>query len=708
MDISVSDAPVGRLLDGRYRIEALLARGGMATVYRAVDVRLDRQVALKVMHAELAADDEFVARFIGEARAVAQLSDPNVVNVFDQGEDDGAVFLAMEYIEGRTLRDVLHDRGRLGADLALEVAESVLSALAAAHRAGIVHRDVKPENVLVGSDGRVKVADFGLARALTNSSKTTRGLLGTVNYISPEQALGEKATPRSDVYSAGIMLFELLTGRTPHEGPTDFVIVRSHIDEDVPPPSDFVPLPRAVDDLVLTATSREPAGRYADAGEFLAATRIARASLVGVELPADDDDVTEIAALHAEPRDSAGVTLEEALAGTVLADQLGPPPPPPASPSSGPSSSTSHTRLLREEPPVSGWNEEPDGWEERAPAAPAAAPATARRTAAHRAEQRRSGRRGMIMFLLVLLLAVGVAAAAWWYGSGRWETTPSLLNIAPEQAVTKAGDAGFTAVTGGEEFSEAVEAGLVLSTEPGPGEQILRGGEIKLIVSKGPERYEVPALAGLSVADATAALEDMSLTIRVADEVYHDEVPEGSVVSQNVEAGEQVRRGSEVAVVVSLGRQPIEIQDFTGRSAEEANAALSEAGFKVESREENSDEVAAGIVISQEPAGGNGFNGDEIQLVVSLGAELVEVPQIIGERVERAEERLREAGFEVEIVDLFGGGPGGGDGDGDGDGDGSDGDNDGDNGDDRRARVVRVEPMADQLPRGSTVTIYHF
>ncbi|RIQ13198.1 protein kinase domain-containing protein, partial [Jiangella rhizosphaerae] len=322
MDLSVSDAPVGRLLDGRYRIEALLARGGMATVYKATDTRLDRPVALKIMHAELAADDDFVARFINEARAVAQLSDPNVVNVFDQGEDDGAVYLAMEYIHGRTLRDVLHERGRLGADLALEVTESVLSALAAAHRAGIVHRDVKPENVLVGNDGRVKVADFGLARANSTSSKTTRGLLGTVSYISPEQALGERATPRSDVYSAGIMLYELLTGKTPHEGPTDFVIVRSHIDDDVPPPSEAVPLPPAVDDLVLTATAREPRLRYADAEAFLAAVRSARATIAGLPLPAPADD-PELSDVHAEPRDSAGVTLDEALGGTVLAGQVG-------------------------------------------------------------------------------------------------------------------------------------------------------------------------------------------------------------------------------------------------------------------------------------------------------------------------------------------------------------------------------------------------
>ncbi|WP_026876983.1 Stk1 family PASTA domain-containing Ser/Thr kinase [Jiangella gansuensis] len=713
MDISVSDAPVGRLLDGRYRVEALLARGGMATVYKATDTRLDRLVALKVMHAELAADDDFVARFIGEARAVAKLSDPNVVNVFDQGEDDGAVYLAMEYIHGRTLREVLHERGRLGAGLALEVAESVLSALAAAHRAGIVHRDVKPENVLVGNDGRVKVADFGLARALSSSYKTTRGLLGTVSYISPEQALGERATPRSDVYSAGIMLYELLTGRTPHEGPTDFVVVRSHIDDDVPPPSDTVPLPPAVDDIVLTATARNPRDRYADADEFLAAIRAGRARLAGLELPADDD-ATDQTHLHAESRDSAGVTLDEALAGTVLADQLGRAPSAPPGDDDGDDSPGEWPG-----DDLAGTVEEPAGAQRgaghqsrsiaadetagddtadhagdayrgstRLIDAAAAAPAAERsqsRGAAHRTRGRSRSRRGLFLFFFVLLLAVVVALAAWWYGSGRWESTPSLLNLSAEQAEVTAEEAGLTVVADGEAYSETVEAGLILSTDPAPGEQILRGGEISYVLSLGPERYEVPELVGLTVDAATEAAAAQSITVRPDEEVHSEDVEAGVIISQSVEPGEQVRRDSEVAVVVSLGPEPIEIPDFTGRSAEDARATLDDLGFTVNSSEQNSDDVDAGLVISQEPASGTGFRGDEINIVVSAGPELIDVPNVIGERVTRAEELLREAGFTVEIIDLFDM-----------------------PGNDRGARVVRVDPEGSRLPRGTTITLSHF
>ncbi|PZF82237.1 Stk1 family PASTA domain-containing Ser/Thr kinase [Jiangella anatolica] len=688
MDLSVSDAPVGRLLDGRYRIEALVARGGMATVYKATDTRLDRPVALKIMHAELAADDEFVARFINEARAVAQLSDPNVVNVFDQGEDDGAVYLAMEYINGRTLRDVLHERGRLGADLALEVAESVLSALASAHRAGIVHRDVKPENVLVGNDGRVKVADFGLARANSSSSKTTRGLLGTVSYISPEQALGERATPRSDVYSAGIMLYELLTGKTPHEGPTDFVVVRSHIDDDVPPPSELVPLPPSVDDLVVTATAREPLQRYADAGAFLGAVRRARSAIAGVVLPAPEDD-PELAETHAEPRDSAGVTLDEALAGTVLAGQVGQVrPDEDVTETSRPGS----TRRIDAPLSIRFTEDETDaetGEEPPRPGSRAARQAEARaRAAAHRRTEQTRSRRGLYLFLFVLLLAVGVATAAWWYGSGRWESTPSLLDLTAEQAETRAEESGFTAVNGGEEFSETVEAGLVLSTEPGPGERLLGGGEITYVLSKGPERYEVPTLTGLTVEAANQLAEPLSLTVRVEDEVYHDEVEAGLILTQSVEPGEQVRRDTEVVVTVSRGPQPLTIEDFTGRPATDAQAALTAAGFRVNTVEQNSNDVAPGVIISQEPASGTGFRNDEITITVSLGPELVPVPEVRGERVEDAERILREAGFEVEIVDLF---PGIG---------GEDG---------RGVRIQNQEPQAGTpLAPGSNVRIIHF
>ena len=281
MDTTLARVPIGQLLDGRYRVESHLAHGGMATVYLGTDTRLDRTVALKIMHAELASDEDFVRRFVSEARSVARLSHPNVVTVYDQGADGRTLYLAMEYVPGRTLRDLLHERTRLRPREALDIIEGVLSGLAAAHAAGIAHRDVKPENVLLGDAHSVKVADFGLARLLTDVSHTKSGLLiGTAAYLAPEQVAGGRSDFRTDVYATGIMLFELLTGRQPFTGDTPLAVAYRHVNEVVPAPSSLVPgLPPALDSLVALATSRDPDLRPADAGQFLRAVTGARHGL---------------------------------------------------------------------------------------------------------------------------------------------------------------------------------------------------------------------------------------------------------------------------------------------------------------------------------------------------------------------------------------------------------------------------------------------
>src|SRR6516225_5298086 len=281
MDTTLARVPVGQLLDGRYRVEAYLAQGGMATVYLGTDTRLDHTVALKIMHAELASDEDFVRRFVAEARSVARLSHPNVVTVYDQGADGRTLYLAMEYVPGRTLRDLLTSRGRLRPREALDIMEGVLGGLAAAHNAGIAHRDVKPENVLLGAPRTVKVADFGLARLLSGASHTKSGMLiGTAAYLAPEQVSRGAADVRTDVYAAGVMLFELLTGRQPHIGDTPLAVAYKHVNEAVPPPSSLVPgLPPSLDALVALATSRNPDLRPADAGQFLHAITGARAGL---------------------------------------------------------------------------------------------------------------------------------------------------------------------------------------------------------------------------------------------------------------------------------------------------------------------------------------------------------------------------------------------------------------------------------------------
>lgn len=616
----MSDAPLGRLLDGRYRVDAALARGGMATVYRALDTRLDRIVALKVMHPELTVDDEFVASFIGEARSAARLSHPNVVGVFDQGQDDGVVFLAMEYVEGSTLRHVLRERGPLTPAQALAMLEPVLSALSAAHEAGIVHRDIKPENVLVGENGRIKVADFGLARALADSGTGNRGvLLGTVNYISPEQAQGAPATPRSDVYSAGVMLYELLTGVPPHGGATDSDVVRSHIERDVPPPSAVVPaIAPAVDGLVQRATAREPQARFADAAAFGEAVRTTMTA-IGAPVPG------------LEERESAGVTVTEALALGNL------------EPADG--SGAGHTTVI---PAPTAAPAAPPG-PARRPSAPPARHGR-RGGASRRRSRRRHGRAGPILLVLALVLAAAVIAGAWWLGEGRYTSVPPLVGLTYEQAELKAEEAGLRVRRSGTEHSEAVEEGNVVRTVPATADRILRGRYVGLVISEGAERFEVPDLQGLTEQQAVEELEELNLVADVEKE-YHDTVEEGMVIGQGVDPGEQLRADEQVPVYVSQGREPIELVDYTGQRADLAQRQLTDAGFEVVVEEQPAGGVRPGFVISQEPSSGEAYRGDQVTLYVASEDARIPVPDVVGMQVDEAQRLLAEAGFTNIRVD---------------------------------------------------------
>ena len=628
VDLSVSDTTVGRLLDGRYRIEATVASGGMATVYRALDTRLDRVIALKVMHPELAVDSQFVSRFIREARAAAKLSHPCVVGVFDQGEDRGSVFLSMEYVEGRTLRQILRERGRLTPIEALDMIEPVLAALATAHEAGIVHCDVKPENVLVGENGRVKVADFGLAKALTDPATSSGPLLGTVNYISPEQALGEPATPRSDVYAVGIVLYELLTGVPPHSAGSDEAIVRNHIDRDVPPPSAVDPtIPPALDDLVRRLTSRDPHRRYASAELAELAVEQARGSAG-----------TYIEGL--ESLDSAGVSVDEALNRAH----------------SGPTPTGDQTSLL----PVTPRSRVEPGAPRRARrtnAMPTKQADHTRRVAAPRAPSSRRGsgrgtgqwRQFAVLGILVALIG-GVVLGAWWLGEGRYIETPSLLDLTYEQAQARADADGLRITNGGEEPSDTFAPGVVMRTEPEPGERALRGVEIVVIISSGPDLVSVPDVQGRALADAEAALAEFDLSADVTEQ--HDtEVQDGSVISQGEEPGAEVKRNTSIPLVVSLGPEPLDITDYTGLNAQQAEQELTALGFQVEITQGENSNVQAGHVISQEPRFGTGKAGDTIQLVVATEPARIEMPQVVGMHVDQAVQLLQSLGFTNITID---------------------------------------------------------
>jgi len=625
VDTTVKDPLVGRVLDGRYHVVSRLARGGMATVYEAVDSRLDRTIALKVMHPGLAEDEEFVSRFIREAKSAARLSHPNVVAVYDQGADDGHVFLAMEHVRGRTLRDLLREVGRLNPRLALEVFEPMLAALGAAHQAGIVHRDVKPENVLLSDDGQVKVADFGLARAVANAtSHTTSGILmGTVGYLSPEQVERGLADPRSDVYAAGIVLFEMLTGDKPYDGETALQVAYRHVHDDVPPPSSVVAgLPAELDALVVRATSRDPEKRPADAKRF-------RAEVVAARLAMSEEELGPIG----PPLNSLG--------------------------------DLDHTLVvpLGNTPPMGV----PRTVARRGDTGPVRAPRARRR-------------RGPIALLVIMVLAAALAGAGWYYGLGPGSnvTTPSLLKLTYAQAKDKAANADLSVKVIARAFDENVAVGSVVSTNPKPGDDINKNGQIGLTLSKGQERYDVPTLTGKTEAAASQILEDNHLVVGEPTRVYSDLVKLGSVIATDPIAGTSLPPGTAVSLVVSKGIQPVDVPDVTGKSLDDAKTALKDAGLRSKVTQEKYDEqVSADDVISQSPKNGQAPRDSVVQLVVSKGPPLVNLPDVVGRSIGDARSILENAGFHVR---AFGPGVG---------------------------SVFRQSPSGGQAPKGSTITLFY-
>ncbi len=628
----MTDALIGRLVDGRYRVRSRIARGGMATVYEASDERLNRDVALKVMHPDLAEDDEFVARFIAEARSAAALSrDRAIVTVFDQGASDGIVWLALELVRGHTLRRLIAERGRLDARTALAVMDPVLTALAAAHDAGIVHRDVKPENVLIGDDGHVQVADFGLSDAVSTAPQAPRGagtrglLLGTVAYISPEQALGQPATQASDVYAAGVMLYELLTGHPPHDGPTDYVIVRKHVDEDVPPVSAEVPdVPAEVDALVAMATTRSPAERFPDAGAFLGAVRRTRKALERDPMSRPTGPLSVAAAAAGAAAGTApGSDTNPIHHSTTSLDPL------PAEPSTAATVPPSEVRPVELEP-----------------ADPFTTPP----------KKPRARRR--LLRLVLMIAAVGlIGGGGWWWLQGRLVETPAMVGMTVAEAESAAQAVGLAVTVDGQEYSESIPAEAVVATDPPAGSSLAPGEGVGLIVSLGPERYDVPTIVGLSQADAEAALADLTLVAGEVTSDFSEDVAEGLVIAQNPEAGTEVKREAAVSFVVSKGRQPIEVPSVVGEARGDAVAAIEEAELVAQVGEAYSTDVEKGRVISQNPSDGTLFRGEPVSVVVSLGPETIQVPDVEGKDAADAKAELEAAGLTVRTVVLLPAGP---------------------------------------------------
>jgi serine/threonine-protein kinase len=649
----------GTRLEQRYRVDSLLARGGMSTVYRGLDTRLDRPVAIKVMDPRFSADRSFIDRFEREARAAARLHHPHVVAVYDQGVDGEDVFLVMELVNGGTLRDLLRREGALPAPVALSVLEPVLSALAAAHRTGLVHRDIKPENVLIGNGGVVKVADFGLVRAIAGTTTTNNSvILGTVAYLSPEQVTTGIADTRSDVYAAGLVLYELLTGQPPFSGDTALSVAYRHVNEDVPAPSATRPaIPAALDEFVLRATRRDPALRPADAGEFLAELERVRSEL-GVRATQVPVPVPEAVAL---PAASSSVDLPT--------DRVG------RSAGSAPSAESGHNGsgprdpagepTLRRLPVVRPSPIGPQGTraiaraeiEAAAHAELAVAPPVHRGRAAqlndpYLRERVRKRRSAILWLIAVLLLATTIGVAAWWLGSGRWTAVPQVEGIdhvVAEQQLR----AAYLAPKITEELNNTVPVGAVIRTDPVQGQKVLRGAGITVVVSKG--KPTVPNVAqGVAPSDAGKAIRDAGLVPRTDDAAnqFSDTVPNGTVFGLNPGPGTRLDGGGTVTIVLSKGPAPKQVPNVVGKTKEEAVAILKAAGFQPSETTEFSDKVDGGHVISTSPPANTlvGATGDKhVTVVVS---NTITLPDVGGQRLQDAQATLQKLGLQVTVQDY--------------------------------------------------------
>jgi len=715
MDTTLSSV-TGQLLDGRYQVESRLAHGGMATVYLGRDTRLDRVVALKIAHPELASDQEFVRRFMTEARAVAQLSSPHVVAVYDQGSAGDRHYIAMEYVAGPTLREVLNARGSLSVRESLDVIEGVLAGLAAAHRAGIIHRDVKPENVLLGTDGAVKVADFGLARAAAAATHTKTGMIiGTAAYLAPEQVSASTSDARTDVYAAGVMLFEMLTGTQPHRGESPLAVAYKHVNDVVPPPSSLAPgLPPALDALVALATSRDPDLRPGDAGQFLHAVSEVRhgtplstarrgqhaapgGALAGTAAPglmsgsgptadelADTDlgpavgggdfggpgvgsrgaDATEAMGAGATGRNGFGGrhSLSSGTNGGGTGGLLS------AGSARGAEADlyrpANHTLVVSAGTILPGFGDPGDDRRGRR--------AYDGRPDHEPPLQRLLFSRRLIYVLGTLAVVLIAVLVGWWLTSGQYTNVPQVTGWSAGLARTELTGLGFKVHDGAGQHSN-VPTGHIVRTNPKAGTKISNGATVTLTLSLGPVTVKMPSVTGVPIQQAQQELQQAGLKAGPPQETPSTTIAAGIVISTDPVATTLWPKDKPVGITVSAGPP---LPNFVNGQVSAAQQAAAAGGYQINPVQDPKSTQPANTVTRQSPAAGTPIQPGEVVTVnFSAGPPQTNVPNVQGMTAQQAQQALQQAGFQVTVNKV---GPGN--------------------------KVFNYSPSG-QAPAGSTITI---
>lgn len=595
----------GELIDGRYQLISQIAQGGMASIYSAIDTRLDRKVAVKIMHPHLAQDEAFVNRFIREAKAAAALTHPNAVSVQDQGWNTNgvpAVFIVMEMVEGHTLREYLDESGKFGVAQTLQYLTAILGALAAAHKLGIIHRDIKPENILISNDGRIKIADFGLAHgALIGSTLTAESsvVLGSVSYLSPEQVQRGISDSRSDVYSTGILAYELLVGEKPFSGDSPIQIAYMHVNNRVPRVSQSrSDIPKELDDLIYSATSTNPDERPRDAGIFLNA-------------------IQDIARSIDPKRNQLSLELDIPLQEI--------------------SEKPSRTKKKTKSEPVKEVTQEKPIREMTA------------------GTKRRISKRVRRNRIIAAMLAVALGITGWYVlvGPGSRIVVPSIVGASVDEANAALSPLGLRSEVVEKRFDEDIAAGKILESDPSGGGKIDAGGSVKLVISKGQERYVIPVLTGLTPEVAVKTLTTQPLKSAGIVEEFNSTIPKGLVISTNPSNGQKVKRDTPVTILVSKGIEEVALTTYVGQSGDQAQNELTDAGFNVESSFAYSETIAAGAVISQTPSGiVSAPKGTTITLVVSKGSKFVFIPNVYSIETNKAIATLKDLGLKVKVRSI--------------------------------------------------------